>query len=141
VGNPSSTAYVRFKYQNSPSSGGALSHGDERLTLLEIVHAHLPTAEFEFLSACHTAAMIERSVVDEALHLAAAVQYCGFRNVVGTMWAMVDEDGRELAENFYKALISNSRRDQGIPYHERSAKALRSAAKKLRRKNFVHYGV
>ena len=61
----------------------------------------------------------------------------------------VDEDGQELVENFYKALFSNSRRDQGIPYHERSAKALRSAVKKLRRKrhitlerwvNFVHYG-
>ena len=87
--------------------------------------------------------------MDEGLHLAAAVQYCGFRSVVGTMWAMVDEDGQELAENFYKALFSNSRRDQGIPYHERSAKALRFAVKKLRRKkritlerwvNFVHYG-
>jgi CHAT domain-containing protein len=84
----------------------------------------------------------------EGLHLAAAVQYCGFRSVVGTMWAMVDEDGRELAVNFYKTLFSNSRGTQ-IPYHERSAKALRFAVKKLRRKrqitlerwvNFVHYG-
>ncbi|KAH9161534.1 hypothetical protein EDB89DRAFT_716320 [Lactarius sanguifluus] len=69
--------------------------------------------------------------------------------VVGTMWAMVDEDERDLAEHFYKALFSNSRREQGIPYHERSAKALRVAMKELRRKrqitlerwvNFVHYG-
>ena len=87
--------------------------------------------------------------MDEGLHLAAAVQYCGFRSVVGTMWAMVDEDGQDLGENFYKALFSNSRRDQGTPYHERSAKALRFAVKKLRKKrritlerwvNFVHYG-
>ena len=87
--------------------------------------------------------------MDEGLHLAAAVQYSGFRSVVGTMWAMADVDGRDLAENFYKALFSNSRRDQGIPYHERSAKALRFAVKKLRKKrrislerwvNFVHYG-
>jgi CHAT domain-containing protein len=132
-----------------PFEAGFELHGDERLTLLEIVRAHLPTAEFAFLSACHTAEMTEGSVMDEGLHLAAAVQYCGFRSVVGTMWAMVDEDGRELAENFYKVLFSNSRRDQGIPYHERSAKALRFAVKKLRRKrkitlerwvNFVHYG-
>jgi hypothetical protein len=63
------------------------------------------------------------------------------------MWAMVDEDGQELAKNFYKALFSESRGDQ--PYHERSAKALRFAVKKLRKKrgitlerwvNFVHYG-
>jgi CHAT domain-containing protein len=97
--------------------------------------------------------------MDEGLHLAAAVQYSGFRSVVGTMWAMVDDDGRYLAENFYKALFSNSMRDQGIPYHERSAEALQFAVKKLRKKlrtrkelrknrgitlerwvNFVHYG-
>ncbi|KAI9452977.1 CHAT domain-containing protein [Lactarius psammicola] len=132
-----------------PFEAGFELHGGERLTLLEIVRSRLPTAEFAFLSACHTAEVTEESIVDEVLHLAAAVQYCGFRSVVGTMWAMVDEDGRDLAENFYKALFSNSRREQGIPYHERSAKALRFAVKKLRRKrwitlerwvNFVHYG-
>jgi CHAT domain-containing protein len=132
-----------------PFEAGFELYGGARLTLLEIVRSHIPTAEFAFLSACHTAEVTEGSVMDEGLHLAAAVQYCGFRSVVGTMWAMVDEDGRELAENFYKVLFSNARRDQGIPYHERSAKALRSAVKKLRRKrrislerwvNFVHYG-
>ena len=138
-----------------PFEAGFDLHGDERLTLLEIVRSHLPTAEFAFLSACHTAEASEGSIMDEGLHLAAAVQYCGFRSVVGTMWAMVDEDGRDLAKHFYKALFSNSRRDQGmpypeaVPYHERSAEALRFAVKKLRRKrgitierwaNFVHYG-
>jgi CHAT domain-containing protein len=129
-----------------PFEAGFELHGDARLTLLEIVRANLPAAEFAFLSACHTAELTEGSIVDEGLHLAAAVQYCGFRSVVGTMWAMVDEDGPDLAENFYKALFTNSR---GTPYHERSAKALRFAVKKLRRKrritlerwvNFVHYG-
>ena len=129
-----------------PFDAGFELHGGSRLTLLKIVRAHLPTAEFAFLSACHTAEMTEGSVVEEGLHLAAAVQYCGFRSVVGTMWAMVDEDGQDLAENFYKAMFANSR---GRPYHERSAKALQFAVKKLRRKryitlerwvNFVHYG-
>jgi CHAT domain-containing protein len=132
-----------------PFEAGFELHGHERLTLLEIVRSHLPTAEFAFLSACHTAEVTEGSIIDEGLHLAAAVQYSGFRSVVGTMWAMVDEDGRDLAENFYKKLFSNSRREQGIPYHERSAKALQFSVKKLRRKrkitlerwvNFVHYG-
>jgi CHAT domain-containing protein len=142
-----------------PFEAGFELHGHERLTLLEIVRADLPTAEFAFLSACHTAEVTEGSIMDEGLHLAAAVQYSGFRSVVGTMWAMVDDDGRYLAENFYKALFSNSMRDQGIPYHERSAEALQFAVKKLRKKlrtrkelrknrgitlerwvNFVHYG-
>jgi len=132
-----------------PFEAGFELHGDERLTLLEIVRSHLPTAEFAFLSACHTAEVTEGSIVDEVLHLAAAVQYCGFRSVVGTMWAMVDEDGHDLAGYFYKALFSPSRREREIPFHERSAKALWFAVKKLRRKrritlerwvNFVHYG-
>ncbi|KAH9057576.1 CHAT domain-containing protein [Lactarius vividus] len=129
-----------------PFEAGFELYGDERLTLLEIVRSHLPTAEFAFLSACHTAEVTEGSLDDEILHLAAAVQYCGFKSVVGTMWAMVDEDGRDLAEHFYKTLFSSSRR---VPYYERSAKALRVAVKKLRKKrritlerwvNFVHYG-
>ena len=129
-----------------PFETGFKLHGNAHLTLLEIVRANLPSAEFAFLSACHTAEMTEGSVVDEGLHLAAAVQYCGFRSVVGTMWAMADEDGRDLAKSFYKVLFANSR---GTPYHERSAKALRFAVKKLRGKrrislerwvNFVHYG-
>ena len=132
-----------------PFEAGFELHGDTRLTLLEIVRANLPTAEFAFLSACHTAEVTEGSLMDEGLHLAAAVQYCGFRSVVGTMWAMADEDGGDLAKNFYRALFSNSKRDQGKACHEKSAKALQIAVKKLRKKryitlerwvNFVHYG-
>ncbi|KAH9013596.1 hypothetical protein EDB85DRAFT_1899637 [Lactarius pseudohatsudake] len=97
----------------------------------------------------NTAEVTEGSVVEEGLHLAAAVQYCGFRSVVGTTWSMVDEDGWDLAKHFYKALFSNSGREQGVPYHEGSAKALQFVVKKLWRKrritlerwvNFVHYG-
>jgi CHAT domain-containing protein len=125
-------------------------HEDD-LTLLNIVRSQLPAAEFAFLSACHTAELTEGSVADEGLHLAAAMQYCGFRSVVGTMWAMADTDGADLSKHFYKTLFSdNSKAGQnGVPYHERSARALQIAVKKLRRKrgitperwvNFVHYG-
>jgi CHAT domain-containing protein len=122
-------------------------HSGSRLTLLDIVRSRLPDAEFAFLSCCHTAEITEASISDEALHLTAAMQYCGFRSVVGTMWEMVDTDGRDLAKNFYKSLFSSQ--EGGVPYHERSARALRDATQKLRRKrgitlerwvNFVHYG-
>ena len=122
--------------------------GGERLTLLEIVRSHIPTAEFAFLSACHTAEITQGSSVDEGLHLTAAVQYCGFRSVVGTMWAMADADGEGLANQFYKNMFWRRRNGERVRY-ERSAKALRDAVKKLRRKrgitlerwvNFVHYG-
>jgi len=118
-----------------------------RLTLLDIVRSRLPTAEFAFLSACHTAELTTESIADEGLHLAGAVQYCGFRSVVGTMWEMADIDGPDLAGNFYRSVFSN--RWGGMPHHERTAEALRDAVKVLRRKrkmtlerwvNFVHYG-
>ena len=55
------------------------------LTLLAIVRSQLPAAEFMFLSACHTAELTEDSVADEGPHLTVAMQYYGFRSVVGTM--------------------------------------------------------
>ena len=118
-----------------------------RLTLLEIVRSRLPDAEFAFLSTCHTAELTEGSIADEGLHLTVAVQYCGFRSVVGTMWAMADEDGGDLAGHFYKSMFSSN--DASVPYYERSARSLRDAVRSLRRKkglpierwvNFVHYG-
>ena len=121
-----------------------------RLTLLDIIRSRLPNAEFAFLAACHTAELTDGSLSDEALHLTAAMQYCGFRSVVGTMWAMADTDGRDLAKNFYNSVFSAAE-DQGERYYERTAKALRDAVIKLRRRrgigmtlerwvNFVHYG-
>jgi len=119
----------------------------KRLSLLDIVQSRLPEAQFAFLSACHTAELTDESPVDEALHLAAAMQYCGFRSVVGTMWAMADADGPDLAGNFYKLVFAD--KTQGVRYYERTAEALRDAVVKLRRKktvtlerwvNYVHYG-
>ena len=132
-----------------PFDAGIELYGGERLTLLDIVRLNLPAAEFAFLSVGHSAEVTEESVVDEVLHLVAAVQFCGFRSVVGTMWAMGDGDGRDLSKPFYQALFSTQSGEQGVPYHERSGKALQFAVKELRRKeritmerwvNFVHYG-
>jgi CHAT domain-containing protein len=122
---------------------------NQRMSLIDIVRSQLPNAEFAFLAACHTAELTDESPADEALHLAAAVQYCGFRSVVGTMWAMADMDGQFLAEKFYKSVFSGGK--EGVYYHERTAEALRDAVVQLRRKkgrrmalerwvNYVHYG-
>jgi CHAT domain-containing protein len=131
---------------DKPFNAAFRLYGGNRLTLLDIVRSRLPGAEFAFLSACHTAELTEGSIADEGLHLTVAMQYCGFRSVVGTMWAMVDEDGGGLAEHFYKSMFSGH--EHGVPYHERSARALRDAVQALREKrlpleqwvNFVHYG-
>jgi hypothetical protein len=114
-----------------PFEAGFELHGHARLKLLEIVRAHLPTAEFAFLSACHTAEVTEGSIMDEGLHLAAAVQYCGFRSVVGTMWAMADIDGRDLAKYFtrYCFLIREGRRTMKDP-RQRSGLRCRSCGRR-----------
>ena len=118
--------------KEKPFDASFILYGDKRLTLLDIVRSQLPTAEFAFLSACHTAELTDGSNADDALHLTAAMQHCGFRSVVGTMWAVADKDGRDVAGHFYKSISSGG--DQSIPCYERSAKALRGAVQKLRRK-------
>jgi hypothetical protein len=132
-----------------PFDAGFELHGNERLTLLDIVRSHLPAAEFAFLAACHTAELTEGSAADEGLHLAAAVQYCGFRSVVGTMWAMANDDGPVVAKHFYQSMFPKSEQGEPVPYYQRSAGALRDTVKKMRKKrgitlerwvNFVHYG-
>jgi len=127
-------------------------HGGARLALLDIARSRpsegvrAATAELAFLSACHTAELTRESIADDALHLAAAAQYCGFKSVVGTMWEVADTDGRDLAENFYRSVMLSGNDDGRLgglgpgggvvlPYHARFAKALRDAVRKLRRKN------
>jgi CHAT domain-containing protein len=125
----------------------------QRLTLFDIARSRLPDVEFAFLSASHTAESTDENIPDEALHLTAAMQHRGFRSIVGTMWSMVDADGRSVVETFYKSVVSDSDHAEQdvlpLAYYERTAKALRDAVKQLRRKrgitlerwvNFVHYG-
>ena len=121
-------------------------YGDDHLKLFDIVHSRLPTAQFAFLSACHTAEITEESIADEGLHLTAALQYCGFRSAVGTMWAMADTDGCDVARGVYRSMLSGNNEE---PCYLRSAEALRDAVRELRNTkgvslerwvNFVHYG-
>jgi CHAT domain-containing protein len=112
-------------------------HKEKHLQLLYIVQSQLPDAEFAFLSACHTAELTEKNIADEVLHLAAAMQFCGFRSVVGTMWAMADIDGPDLARHFYQTLFSDEAQLEGRRYYERTALALREAVLNLHRKGGI----
>ncbi|KAG8855406.1 hypothetical protein FRB96_007064 [Tulasnella sp. 330] len=117
---------------------------DKPLTLQEVVRMHLPNAELAFLSACHTAAG-DWNTPDERLHLAAGMQFSGFRGVVGTLWAMDDIDGPDVAESFYGYMFRNG--EEGANYKD-AAKGVHEMSKALRRKkvpldrwiNFIHVG-
>jgi len=121
-------------------------HNEEHLTLINIIKAQLPNAEFAFLSACHSAAGDRHDTPDEVVHLAAALQFCGFRSVVGTLWEMDDDDGPDVAEDFYKYMFRGS---GGVGDFRESALALDQAMQAMRKRkdttidrwiNFVHIG-
>ncbi|KAI0043503.1 hypothetical protein FA95DRAFT_1479096, partial [Auriscalpium vulgare] len=76
-------------------------HDNARFTILDLLKANLPNAELAVLSACHTAAVDQDNTPDEGISLAAGMQFCGFRGVVGTLWAMDDDVGPFLANKFY----------------------------------------
>lgn len=114
--------------------------------MLNIVENKLPNAELAFLSACHSAALPIGSAFDEVLHLAAAMQFCGFRSVIGTMWAMNDADGPSVVEQFYKRVFAKKVAPE-IGF-KRSARALQKSVLLLRAQkvdverwvNFIHIG-
>ncbi|GJE92059.1 CHAT domain-containing protein [Phanerochaete sordida] len=124
-----------------------LSNG-ERLTLLDVIKAGRQNAELAVLAACHTAEQTQDSASDEALHLAAAMQFAGFRSVVGTMWQMQDEDGPTFARTFYDALFAEQSIRKLESGYKGAARALCLATKAMRKSkvslerwvNYVHIG-
>jgi CHAT domain-containing protein len=59
--------------------------GDGKLSVSELMHIKLDHPFLAFLSACETAKG-DQNQPDQAIHLAAALLFCGFPNVVATMW-------------------------------------------------------
>ncbi|KAG8215661.1 CHAT domain-containing protein [Butyriboletus roseoflavus] len=92
--------------KNPFESGFAL---DRLLTIENIMQYDLPDAKFAYLSACHTTVGDEESP-DEVIHLAAAMQFAGFRSVIGTMWAVDDAHTNEITSKFYDNMIDESGR-------------------------------
>jgi CHAT domain-containing protein len=120
-------------------------HDHSHLELVKLIPAHLPDAELAFLSACHSAAGDMVGTPDEVVHLAAALQFCGFRSVVGTLWAMEDDDGCDVTKDFYQYMF---RTPGAVPNFRDSAEALYLATRKMRKRGlgldrwvkFVHVG-
>ncbi|KAI9569320.1 hypothetical protein HD554DRAFT_2038263 [Boletus coccyginus] len=74
-----------------------------------IIGCDLKNPEFAYLSACHTTVGDEESP-DEAIHLASAMQFAGFRSVIGTMWAVDDGETNKITSIFYKYMVDESGR-------------------------------
>jgi CHAT domain-containing protein len=117
---------------------------DGPLTIADIIRPRSQQPEFAFLSACHTT-VGHASSPDEAIHLAAAMQFSGFRSVIGSMWSVDDNVAGQLVSAFYDNMLDAG---SGTFDCSRAAVALHEAVKKLRKKIpfeqqivFVHIGV
>lgn len=83
---------------------------DGPLTLREIMKQSFSHTELAVLSACQTATG-DKTIPEEAVHLAAGMLMAGYQSVVGTMWRIRDNDAPILAKKFYSYLISEGGRD------------------------------
>jgi hypothetical protein len=118
---------------------------DGPLQLSAIALARLPLADFAFLSACNTATGTPRWP-DEAIHLAAGLQFAGFRSLIASMWSVADEDSPKLCEIVYHYLLRPEREKLDS---SDAAFALNKAILHLRKEKvplyrwvpFIHIGV
>ena len=125
--------------RNPFESAFALHKG--HFTIRHIIQCDLKDSEFAYLSACHTTVGDAESP-DEAIHLASAMQFSGFRSVIGTMWAVDDAETNKITSVFYKYMVNQS----GCLDHTRGAfalwKTMRSVNVPLdQRILYVHLGV
>lgn len=118
----------------------------KKLTVRQISAHRAPAAELAFLSACSAAENRATALADEAIHIANSFQLAGFRHVVGTLWQTRDQCCKEVANDFYRALLGTDARDDGPLL---VAEALHAAVEKLRVQNlkkplawapFIHIG-
>ncbi|KAG1722666.1 CHAT domain-containing protein [Suillus lakei] len=119
---------------------------DQPLTLLDIMEKDIPHAEFAFLSACHTAVGDEKTP-DEVIHLAAGLQFSGFKSVIGTLWEVDDAVAKHVVEAFYKNMFEDLK-DGEVMSCTRAAWALNRATRSVKTKVpleqrmvFIHIGV
>ena len=97
---------------------------DGHFTIQRIIGCELKNPEFAYLSACHTTVGYKKSP-DEVIHLASAMQFAGFRSVIGTMWAVDDGETNKITSTFYKHMVDES----GRLDHTRAALALNKTMK------------
>ncbi|KAK0213637.1 CHAT domain-containing protein [Armillaria fumosa] len=75
----------------------------QRLTLPAIMRSRSPQGEFAFYSACNTASSPDQTS-GEVVNLASAMEVCGFRSVVGTLYPIHDDFAADVCREFYKSV-------------------------------------
>ena len=107
--------------QGDPLQSGFLM-ADRLLTVEELMKHSVPNAFLAILSACQTARG-DANQADQAVHLAATMQFLGFKSVVATMWyacalilssltnclcrSMSDIVGTDIAKTLYQHMYKD----------------------------------
>jgi tetratricopeptide (TPR) repeat protein len=99
------------------------------LTISAVSRADIPQADLAYLSACSTAGAEDR---DETVHITSAFQLAGYRNVIGTLWAVHDAAARDIAIEFYRRLTKDGAQ---VPAVDESANALHHVIRCRRNRN------
>ncbi|EXA44076.1 hypothetical protein FOVG_05581 [Fusarium oxysporum f. sp. pisi HDV247] len=117
---------------------------ESHLTIQEIQGSRHQKAQLAYLSACSTANVSARDLVDEVVHIAGAFSLLGFRQVVGTFWQAKNTAARVVAKLFYEELMLGDGGDEDCV-----ARAYYTAVMELRGSNvqyplvwatFAHFG-
>jgi CHAT domain len=109
---------------DEPSRGGLVLY--DGVATVADVGARPYRGEFAFLAGCQTA-VGGRALPDEAITLAAALHYAGYRHVIATLWTVRDRTVARVTQDVYGALISDGRLDP-----RGAARALHDAVRALR---------
>ncbi|MGD0555423.1 MAG: CHAT domain-containing protein [Streptosporangiaceae bacterium] len=86
------------------ASRSAFMLHDQPLTLADLADLHLDETDLAYLAACQTATG-DLWLLDEALHLAGALQLAGYRHVLATLWNISDAAARVMADITYTHLL------------------------------------
>jgi CHAT domain-containing protein len=112
---------------NDPSQGGVWLT-DGMLTIADLT-AEQFDGDFAGLSACKTA-IGGIDLLDEAITLAAALHYLGYRHVVATLWSVNDKHTSEVFTSIYRKIAADGKLQPDLApaaLHE-AVRALRDTA-------------
>ena len=116
---------------------------DGTLTMADVASLPSGRRDLAFLSACETATGSVRHL-DEAIHLAAVLQFLGYRHIIATTWTIADSPAPRVADRVYAGLSQ-----PGGPDARLTAQALHEAVGSLRQEDptdpvlwgpYVHFG-
>ncbi|KAN0094894.1 CHAT domain containing protein [Tylopilus felleus] len=128
-------------HQEQPLKSALFLHKNF-LSVYRLIQCELENPEFAYLSAGYATIGATSVGLDEAINIASAMLFAGFRSVIGTKWAVDDGEANRIATMFYEHMVG----EEGHLDHTRAAFALNETMKKLvdlpldQRVLFVHFG-